>query len=121
MERKPIRLTEKLDQFSDYWTPRVIAELNDYQLKLAKIQGEFVWHKHEDTDEMFFVLAGEMSLDFRDSSVDLHQGEIYIVPKGIEHRPRAMSECSILLIEPAGTLNTGDTESELTAPLDHWL
>jgi len=116
-----INLQEKLARFSEHWSPRVIAEMNDYQFKLAKVLGEFVWHSHADTDEVFIVLAGEMMLEFRDRSVALAAGEMYVVPKGVEHRPVASSECSIMLVEPRGVVNTGDAGGAYTAPNDVWV
>ncbi len=100
-QEQAINLAEKLTKFSDHWAPRVIAEMNDYQLKLVKIQGEFVWHSHDDTDEVFVVLDGEMAIELRNGRVDMKSGELYVVPKSVEHRPVAVHECSILLIEPA--------------------
>jgi len=121
MKYPPINLKEKLTKFSDHWSPRVIAEMNDYQLKLAKIKGEFIWHTHQDTDEVFFVLEGEMSIEFRDGSVQICEGEIFVVPKGIEHKPVAKEQCKILLIEPKGIINTGSADGELTAENDVWI
>lgn len=119
--QNPINLADKLVRFSDHWQPRVVAELNDYQVKLAKIEGEFVWHRHDDTDELFFVVAGELVIEFRDRSVTLGPGELIVVPRGVEHRPVARSECHIMLIEPRGVLNTGDAGGELTAANDLWI
>lgn len=116
-----INLQEKLAKFSEHWSPRVIAEMNDYQFKLAKVQGEFVWHSHPDTDEVFIVLAGEMTLEFRDKSVPLAAGEMYVVPRGVEHRPVASQECGIMLVEPRGVVNTGDAGGSYTAPNDVWV
>lgn len=121
MKSQPINLSQKFELFSDYWSPKVIGQLNDYHLKLAKIKGEFVWHKHDDTDEMFFVVSGEMSIELRDGSVELSSGDLFVVPKGVEHRPSASAECKILLIEPAGTLNTGDSGGELTVGNEEWV
>lgn len=112
----PINLSKKLSLFSEHWRPKVIAELNDYEFKLVKLQGDFVWHSHADTDEAFLVIDGCMRIDFRDGSVDLHAGDLYVVPKGIEHKPFAEHECSVLLIEPRGVVNTGQAGGELTAP-----
>ena len=106
--RTAINLHEKLAQFSEHWSPRVVAELNDYQFKVVKLQGEFVWHTHQETDEAFIVIDGEMEIRFRDGDVRLRAGEMYVVPKGVEHRPVAEEEVHILLIEPTGTPNTGD-------------
>ncbi len=116
-----INLQEKLARFTEHWSPRVIAEMNDYQFKLAKIQGEFVWHSHADTDEVFIVLHGEMTLEFRDKTVPLAAGEMYVVPKGLEHRPVAAEECCILLVEPRGVVNTGDAGGGYTSPNDVWV
>ena len=117
-----VNLGEKLSKFSEQWTPKVIAEMNDYQFKLVKIEGEFVWHEHLDTDEAFIVIEGSMRIDFADgSSVELDEGEMYVVPRGVRHRPCADSECKVMLVEPKGVVNTGDADSELTAPNDEWV
>ena len=117
-----VNLGEKLSKFSEQWTPKVIAEMNDYQFKLVKIEGEFVWHEHLDTDEAFIVIEGSMRIDFDDcSSVELDEGEMYVVPRGVRHRPCAESECKVMLVEPKGVVNTGDADSELTAPNDEWV
>jgi mannose-6-phosphate isomerase-like protein (cupin superfamily) len=121
MTYEPINFTDKFGKFSDHWAPRVVAEMNDYQFKLVKIQGEFVWHKHADTDEVFIVLDGEMAIDFREDSVDMKAGEMFVVPKGVEHKPVALKECRIMVIEPRGVVNTGDTGGELTADNDVWV
>ena len=115
MNYQSINFSEKLKFFSDLWQPRVIAEMNDYQFKLVKIKGEFVWHKHDDTDEVFIVLEGEMEIEFRDGSVEMKAGEMFVIPKNIEHKPVANNECKILLVEPRGVVNTGDSSGELTA------
>ena len=116
-----INFNDKLQKFTSLWTPKVIAELNNYQFKLAKIQGEFVWHSHEETDEAFIVIRGSMQIELRDRTVDLQEGEMFIVPKNVEHRPCAQNECHILLIEPQGVVNTGETKGDLTAPNDEWI
>ena len=121
MSRRPINLLEKFTQFSEHWSPRIIAEMNDYQFKLVKIQDEFTWHDHQDTDEVFLVIAGSMSIEFRDGKVDLEAGEMFVVPKGIEHKPYAKDECKIMLIEPRGVTNTGEAGGELTAQGDLWV
>jgi mannose-6-phosphate isomerase-like protein (cupin superfamily) len=121
MEYSAINLQDKLAQFSNHWSPRVIAELNDYQFKLAKIQGEFVWHRHVETDEVFFVLEGKMAIQFRDGRVELGAGEMFVVPKGIEHKPEASSECKIMLVEPRGVVNTGEAGGTYTAQNDVWV
>ena len=95
--------------------------MNDYHLKLVKFQGDFIWHNHNDTDEVFFVLDGEMYIDFRDGIVELKQGELFVVPKGLEHKPCAEKECKIMLIEPAGTINTGNINGDLTADDNVWI
>lgn len=117
----PINLRDKLERFNDHWSPRVIAQMNDYQFKLARIQGEFVWHSHADTDEVFFVIDGEMAIEFRDGCVTLKTGELFVVPKGVEHKPRAANECQIMLVEPCGIVNTGGQGGALTAPNDVWV
>ncbi|HSM23816.1 MAG TPA: cupin domain-containing protein [Anaerolineaceae bacterium] len=101
--------------------PKIVAQINDYHLKLVKIQGEFTWHSHSETDEVFIVLDGSMQIDFRDGVVKLQSGEMFVVPKGVEHKPHAKYECSLLLVEPVGTINTGDAGGKLTAPSDVWL
>ena len=121
MKHQAINFAKKLGLFSDHWNPRVIAEMNDYQFKLAKLEGEFVWHDHTDTDETFIVLEGELTIELRDGSVVLKAGEMFVVPKGVEHKPVAAAECKILLIEPRGVINTGEAESELTAQRDVWI
>jgi mannose-6-phosphate isomerase-like protein (cupin superfamily) len=117
----PINFAQKLAQFSDQWQPRVIAELNDYQFKIVRIEGDFIWHDHPETDEAFIVLEGSLRIDFRDGSVTLGPGEMYVVPKGIEHKPYAAGEVKMLLIEPRGTLNTGHAGGERTARNDIWI
>ena len=116
-----IDLKEKLSMFSDHWSPKVVAEMNDYQIKLVKIEGDFVWHNHEDTDELFFVIEGNMEIEFEDKTVELNEGEMYVVPKGVNHKPSAQNECKVMLIEPRGVVNTGDSEGDLTAPNDVWI
>ena len=121
MEYNSINFKKKLGLFHDHWSPKVIAEMNDYQFKLVKIQGDFVWHDHKDTDETFVVLSGDMEIEFRDGKVHLTTGEMYVVPKGIEHKPFAEDECEILVIEPKGIVNTGESGGELTAENDIWI
>ena len=121
MEHVSINLQEKLSKFSEQWSPRIIAQMNDYHLKLVKVQGEFVWHSHPETDEVFLVVKGKLDIHLRDGKVTLGEGEIYVVPKGVEHKPVAEAECHILLIEPAGTVNTGDAVNERTAPNNVWI
>jgi len=118
---KKINLKDKLSKFSDHWSPKVIAEMNDYQFKLVKIKGDFVWHNHEDTDEVFIVIEGSMKIEFEGRVVELDEGEMYVVSKGVEHKPFAENECKVLLVEPRGVVNTGDTEGELTASNDVWI
>ena len=121
MKTDAINLAEKLAKFSGHWSPRVVAEMNDYQFKLVKLQGEFVWHQHEETDEVFLVVKGEMEIGFRDRDVILRAGEMFVVPKGVEHITRAKQECHALIIEPRGVINTGEADSELTASNDVWV
>lgn len=120
-EYRAINFTDKLSLFSEHWSQRVIAEMNDYQFKLVKLQGEFVWHAHADTDEVFIVLQGAMTLEFRDKAIPLAAGEMYVVPKGVEHRPVAEQECCVMLVEPRGVLNTGDAGGAYTAQNDVWV
>jgi mannose-6-phosphate isomerase-like protein (cupin superfamily) len=117
----PVDLREKLARIDTPWAPRVIAELNDYQVKLVKLEGEFVWHTHEDTDELFLVLDGEMEIAFRDGAVRVRPGELYVVPRGREHITRAAKGCHAMIIEPRGVTNTGDAGGALTAPQDAWI
>lgn len=116
-----INFAEKLTRFSEHWSPRVVAEMNDYQFKLVKLQGDFVWHKHDDTDEVFIVLSGELRIGFRDGEAVLKPGEMIVVPRGTEHRPHADAECQVLLVEPRGVVNTGDAGGALTAADDVWV
>ena len=116
-----INLKEKLSKFSDFWSPRVIAELNDYLLKLAKFKGEFVWHDHADTEEMFLVVEGTMYIEMADQTVALNAGEMYVVPKGVQHKPFAHEACHVLLAEPRGVMNTGEAGGNLTAENDKWV
>ncbi|MDT7604016.1 MAG: hypothetical protein QOF61_2013 [Acidobacteriota bacterium] len=121
MSYEPINLKAKLAKFSEHFSPRVVARMNDYEFKLAKLEGDFVWHSHAETDEVFIVLAGEMRIDLRDGSVTLRAGEMFVVPRGVEHKPYAAGECSLMLVEPAGTINTGDAGGERTAANDVWV
>ena len=120
-EMSKVNFRDKLSKFSDQWTPKVIAEMNDYQFKLVKIEGDFVWHEHDDTDEAFIVIEGSMRIEFEDGSVELEEGEMYVVPKGVRHKPCADSECKVMLVEPRGVVNTGDADSDMTAPNDEWV
>lgn len=116
MTPTPVNLRDKLGQFSDQWSPKSIAEMDGFQFKLAKLEGDFVWHSHPDTDEAFFTIEGQLRIDFRDGSVTLNAGEMLVVPKGIEHKPFAESECHVMIIVREGTVNTGDAPtSEFTA------
>ena len=121
MDYQPISFKEKLAKFSEHWSPRIIAQINDYHFKVVKVQGEFIWHAHPETDEVFVVLKGQLQIHFRDGKVILDEGEMFVVPKDVEHKPVASQECHILLVEPAGTVNTGDIVSEKTAANDVWI
>jgi mannose-6-phosphate isomerase-like protein (cupin superfamily) len=114
-------LAEKLSLFSTHWDPKIVAELNGQHVKLVKILGEFVWHHHEREDELFLVLRGSFRMEYRDHSVELREGDMVVVPRGIEHRPVAEHECSILLFEPASTVNTGNAGGELTREKLGWI
>ena len=116
-----INIKSKLKTFSDLWSPKVIAEMNDYQFKLVKIKDDFIWHSHEDTDEVFIVLEGAMHIEFNDEIINLSEGELLVVPKGTKHRPFAHEEATIMLVEPRGVINTGETNSDLTAKNDQWI
>jgi mannose-6-phosphate isomerase-like protein (cupin superfamily) len=118
MDRTAINLADKLAKFSEHWSPKIVARMNDAEFKLVKLQGEFVWHSHADTDEVFIVLDGAMTLHFRDGDVRLRAGELFVVPKGVEHKPSAATECKVMLVEAAGTVNTGDAVSDRTASVD---
>ena len=121
MNYKALNFKNKLALFDDHWAPKVIAEMNDYQFKVVKIKGDFVWHDHKDTDETFIVLEGNLRIDFRDGHVNLSEGEMYVVPRGVEHKPFAAQEVKMLLIEPGGVLNTGHEGGERTAENDVWI
>jgi len=116
-----INLKEKFSIFDEYWSPKVIAEMNNYQFKLAKFKGDFTWHKHDDTDEVFLVVEGEMTILLRGGEVYLSEGEMFVVPKGVEHKPSSKKECKVLLIEPRGVVNTGDAGGDLTAENEIWI
>ena len=121
MEYLSINLKDKLDKFSDHWVPRIVSQFNNYHIKLVKVKGEFTWHEHPETDELFLVLDGSLDINFRDGKVKLGQGEMFVVPKGVEHKPFAEKECHVLLIEPAGTINTGNIVNVLTAQNNIWI
>ncbi len=113
-----INLADKFALFDDTWAPRVIAAMNDYQIKLVKLEGEFVWHSHADTDELFLCVAGEFDIEFRDR---VRTGELCVVPRGVEHKPVARAPCQVMIIEPTGVVNTGDADTNRTAPNDQWI
>ena len=122
MINHPINFEKKFKKFTDHWSPKVIGEMNDYQFKLAKVQGDFIWHHHLDTDETFFVIKGKLTIEFNNGIVDIAEGEMYIVPKGVEHKPMASKECQIMIIEPKGVINTGNKmDSELKSDNDVWI
>ena len=121
MDYKAINFAAKFGLINERWQPKVIAEMNDYQFKVVKLQGDFIWHDHRDTDETFIVIEGQLRIDFRDGAVDVSTGEMFVVPRGVEHRPHARQECKILLVESAGTITTGEVETDLTAKDDVWI
>jgi mannose-6-phosphate isomerase-like protein (cupin superfamily) len=121
MSYTSINFQQKLGLFNEQWKPKVIAEMNDYQFKLVKLQGDFIWHDHKGTDETFIVLEGDLRIDFRDGAVHVLAGEMFVVPKGVEHKPYAEQEVKLLLIEPRGVPNTGDEAVERTAANDEWI
>ncbi|NND32926.1 MAG: cupin domain-containing protein [Saprospiraceae bacterium] len=114
MTNEKVNLDEKFKLINDYWNPRIVGELNKQHVKLVKFQGAFVWHKHDDEDELFYVIKGSFDLEFHDKVITLNEQEFYIVPKGVEHRPVARAEVHVMIFEPAGTLNTGNVLSNLT-------
>lgn len=121
MNYAPINFRQKFALFNEQWQPKVIAEMNDYQFKIVKLQGDFVWHDHRDTDETFIVIEGDLRIDFRAGSVRIAAGEMFVVPKGVEHKPYAEDEVKLLLIEPRGVPNTGEQGGGRTAPNDVWI
>ena len=121
MEKESINFKSKFRKFTDQWSPKIIAQLNDYHVKLARVEGDFTWHDHKNTDEMFLVIEGSLRIDFRDGDVILKEGEMYVIPKGVEHKPFAEKECKILLIEPAGTLNIGEAGGDQTSKDNLWI
>lgn len=116
-----VNLAEKFSLVNQQWDPKIIAQLNDYHFKIAKIQGEFVWHSHPETDEVFLVVNGKLAIQLRDGNLDLSPGELCVIPRGVEHKPAAEQECQILMVEPAGTLNTGDAGGERTIQETEWI
>lgn len=121
MSYKAINLAQKFSLFAEQWQPKVIAEMNDYQFKVAKLEGDFIWHDHKDTDETFIVMEGTLRIDFRDGAVEIGPGEMFVVPRGVEHKPYAEHEVKLMLIEPRGLRNTGDEVGERTAANDVWI
>ena len=121
MDYRPINFQQKFGLFDEQWLPKVIAEMNDYQFKIARLQGDFIWHDHPDTDETFIVIEGELRIDFRDGAVRIEAGEMFVVPRGVEHKPYAETEVKLMLIEPRGVANTGHEGGERTAPNDVWI
>lgn len=121
MSYESINFKQKFGLFNEQWQPKIIAEMNDYQFKVVKLQGDFIWHDHQDTDETFIVLEGELRIDFRDGAVHISTGEMFVVPKGVAHKPYAENEVKLLLIEPRGVINTGDAGDERTAENDVWI
>jgi mannose-6-phosphate isomerase-like protein (cupin superfamily) len=121
MAYQSINFVQKFGLFQEQWQPKVIAEMNDYQFKIVKLEGDFIWHDHKNTDETFIVLDGTLRIDFRDGAVRISAGEMFVVPKGIEHKPYAEGEVKLLLIEPRGVPNTGDAGGDRTAELDVWI
>lgn len=121
MHQKTANIIDKFGLFNEHWSPKVIAEMNDYQFKLAKLKGEFVWHSHDDTDEVFIVFKGNLKIELKDEVINLREGDLYVVKKGVEHKPVADEECWVVLVEPRGVVNTGDAGGELTAEMDQWI
>ncbi len=120
-KHQSINLASKFELLAEQWQPRVIAELNDYQFKVVRVEGDFIWHEHSDTDEAFFVLEGHLRIDLPDASVHLSPGELFVVPRGMKHKPYAENEVKLMLIEPRGVLNTGEAGGHRTAEPDVWI
>ncbi|KAA3653863.1 MAG: cupin domain-containing protein [Chloroflexi bacterium] len=116
-----VNVSEKFARFTDYWSPKIVGELNEFHVKLVKIEGEFVWHHHEDEDEMFFVIKGTLIMKLRDKDVVVNEGEFIVIPHGVEHKPVAETECHIMLFEPKETLNTGNVQDEKTVAALEWI
>ncbi len=121
IKSKKVNIKKKFSKFSEYWSPRVLAEMNDYQFKIAKIKGDFIWHNHEHTDEVFIVIEGSMKIYLKDNTIHLSEGDLYVVPKGIDHKPFAERECKIMLVELRGTKNTGNQTNKLTFKDNQWI
>ncbi|MEE3001779.1 MAG: cupin domain-containing protein [Planctomycetota bacterium] len=121
LNMEPIDLEQALSSFDEHWSPRIIAQLNGQHVKLAKFTGEYVWHSHPDEDEFFMVLSGSFTMEFRDHAVELGEGQVIVVPRGVEHRPVAESECAVMLFEPAGTVSTGDAEASERTSSGTWI
>ena len=122
MVSEPININSKFKLFSDYWSPRVVAEINNYQIKLVKIKGDFIWHQHTETDEVFLVIEGSMGIQFKEGTVLLNEGEMFVVKKSRKHKPFAIEECKVMIIEPKGVKNTGNkTDADLEAENDIWI
>ena len=118
---KKINFKSKFQKFDEHWSPKVIAEMNDYQFKLVKIERDFIWHQHDETDEVFIVIEGKIFIEFKDEKVEINEGEMIVVPKGVKHKPYAEEEAKIMLIEPKGVLNTGNKRNEYTKDNDIWI
>jgi len=118
---KKINIKQKFSKFSEYWSPKVLAEMNDYEFKIARIKGEFIWHNHTETDEVFIVIEGNMKILLRGKTIQLSKGDLYVVPKGTDHKPVAEKECKLMLVELKGTKNTGSETHKLTAEDNQWI
>ena len=118
---KKINIKQKFSKFSEYWSPKVLAEMNDYEFKIARIKGEFIWHNHTETDEVFIVIEGSMKILLKGKTIKLSKGDLYVVPKGTDHKPVAEKECKLMLVELKGTKNTGSETHKLTAEDNQWI
>ena len=118
---KKINIKQKFSKFSEYWSPKVLAKMNDYEFKIAKIKGEFIWHNHTETDEVFIVIEGSMKILLRGKTIQLSKGDLYVVPKGTDHKPVAEKECKLMLVELKGTKNTGSETHKLTSEDNQWI
>ena len=118
---KKINIKQKFSKFSEYWSPKVLAEMNDYEFKIARIKGEFIWHNHTETDEVFIVIEGSMKILLKGKTIQLSEGDLYVVPKGTDHKPVAEKECKLMLVELKGTKNTGSETHKLTSEDNQWI
>jgi mannose-6-phosphate isomerase-like protein (cupin superfamily) len=117
-----VNLAEKFAKFSEHWSPKIVGQVNDLHIKAVKVKGQFLWHQHDDTDEVFLVISGTLRIQLENrDDVEIGPGQFFVVPRGVRHCPEAENECELLLLEPAGTINTGETHGDLTATVERWI